>query len=133
MGISDISVFQALKTKMQWHQERQGILSENVANAGAPGYLGQDLKAPKFNDSLNDTGVEPVVQAVTEPGHMRAFSSRGFGDGKKVGSFEVTPDDNSVVLEEQMMKVTANQMDYQAATTLYSRGLGLLKTAIGKN
>ena len=31
-----------------------------------------------------------------------------------------------------MMKVAANQMDYQAATTLYSRSLGLLKTAIGK-
>jgi flagellar basal-body rod protein FlgB len=31
-----------------------------------------------------------------------------------------------------MMKVASNQMDYQAATTLYSRSLGLVKTAIGK-
>jgi flagellar basal-body rod protein FlgB len=31
-----------------------------------------------------------------------------------------------------MMKVAANQMDYQAATTLYSKSLGLLMTAIGK-
>jgi flagellar basal-body rod protein FlgB len=31
-----------------------------------------------------------------------------------------------------MLKVASNQMDYQAATSLYSRGLGLLKTAIGR-
>ena len=30
-----------------------------------------------------------------------------------------------------MMKVAANQMDYQAATQLYTRSLGLIKTAIG--
>ena len=35
-------------------------------------------------------------------------------------------------LEDEMMKVAANQMDYQAATSLYSRSLGLLKTALGK-
>jgi len=31
-----------------------------------------------------------------------------------------------------MMKVASNQMDFQAATALYARGLGLIKTAIGK-
>jgi flagellar basal-body rod protein FlgB len=28
--------------------------------------------------------------------------------------------------------VSANQMEYQAATALYSRSLGLLKTALGR-
>ena len=31
-----------------------------------------------------------------------------------------------------MLKVSANQGDYAAVTALYSRSLGLLKTAIGK-
>jgi flagellar basal-body rod protein FlgB len=31
-----------------------------------------------------------------------------------------------------MMQVASNQMDYQAATALYSRSLGLIKTALGK-
>ena len=31
-----------------------------------------------------------------------------------------------------MIKVAANQMDYQAATAIYSRSLGLIKTAIGR-
>ncbi len=35
-------------------------------------------------------------------------------------------------LEDEMLKVASNQMDYQAATALYTRGLGLIKTALGK-
>ena len=44
----------------------------------------------------------------------------------------MTPTGNGVSLEDEMMKVAANQMDFQAATTLYTRGLGLIRTAIGK-
>jgi flagellar basal-body rod protein FlgB len=51
-------------------------------------------------------------------------------DGK--GGFETRPAGNAVNLEDEMLKVSANQMDYAAATSLYSRSLGLLKTAIGK-
>ncbi len=42
------------------------------------------------------------------------------------------PAGNAVNLEDEMMKVAANQMDHQAAISLYSRSMGLLKTAIGK-
>ena len=48
------------------------------------------------------------------------------------GGFEVRPGGNAVNLEDEMLKVASNQMDYQAATALYSRGLGLIKTALGK-
>ena len=50
------------------------------------------------------------------------------GDGR----YEARPSGNAVSLEDEMMKVASNQMDYQAATTLYSRSLGLVKSAIGK-
>ena len=31
-----------------------------------------------------------------------------------------------------MMRVAENQVDYQAVTSLYQRGIGVLKTAIGR-
>ena len=49
-----------------------------------------------------------------------------------IRDFEIVPTGNAVSLEDEMLKVAANQMDFQAATTLYTRGLGLIKTAIGK-
>lgn len=48
------------------------------------------------------------------------------------GIFETRPAGNAVNLEDQMLKVSANQMDYAAVTSLYSKSLSLLKTAIGK-
>jgi flagellar basal-body rod protein FlgB len=47
-------------------------------------------------------------------------------------AIEARPTGNAVNLEDEMIKVAANQMDYQAATSLYTRSLGLLKTAMGK-
>ncbi len=47
-------------------------------------------------------------------------------------SYEVRPAGNAVNLEDEMLKVASNQMDYQAATALYSRSMGLFKTALGK-
>ena len=46
--------------------------------------------------------------------------------------YEVRPAGNAVNLEEEMMKVAANQMDFQTATALYTRSLNLIKTALGK-
>ena len=48
------------------------------------------------------------------------------------GNYDVRPTGNAVSLEDEMMKVAANQMDYQAATALYTRSLNLIKTALGK-
>ena len=71
--------------------------------------------------------------ARTNAGHIAAG---GAGHAQfevdRRGSFEVRPTGNAVTLEDEMLKVAANQMDYQAATALYSRGLGLIKTALGK-
>jgi len=71
--------------------------------------------------------------AKTESGHI---GSTGLGGGtfqtESKGKYEVRPTGNSVSLEDEMMKVAANQMDYAAATALYSRSLNLLKVALGR-
>ena len=54
-----------------------------------------------------------------------------FDQNRKAG-FETRPAGNAVNLEDEMLKVSANQMDYAAVTSLYSKSLHLLKTAIGK-
>ncbi|MCA1299943.1 flagellar basal body rod protein FlgB [Stappia indica] len=134
MAITDLPVFQVLKSKMQWHQTRQGVLAENVANADTPGYRGQDLKAFSFEDALKarTTGLETSRTVV---GHMHGSMLRETGAVKRDPDhgFEITPDGNTVALEEQMMKVTANQMDYQTVSSLYSKGLGLIRTALSRN
>jgi flagellar basal-body rod protein FlgB len=130
MPISDISILSMLRTRMQWHQERQQVLAENVANADTPNFRPHDLAPLDFTHG-GPRG-PTVALAMTDPGHLAGFGGNPqfASDGK--GPFEIRPAGNAVELEDQMMRVAANQMDYQTAATLYSRGLNLIKTAIGK-
>ncbi|VAW11358.1 Flagellar basal-body rod protein FlgB [hydrothermal vent metagenome] len=129
MSIVDLPVFNLLKEKLNWHQTRQTLLAENVANADTPGFKPLDL-AP-LDPSDKGGGIRGVGMLATNRAHIVASMS-GTGPFKEqtAASWETSPSANAVVLEEQMMKVTENQMDYQMATALYSRGLALLKTAI---
>lgn len=135
MAITDIPIFSMLRTKMNWNQERQKVLAENVANADTPNFRERDLKAPKFDEpgSIGSRPVTQVALAATEPGHIGGMPlSGGTSFATQKSNYEVGPTGNSVNLEDEMMKVSANQMDFQAATALYSRSLNLLKVALGK-
>jgi len=133
MALTDLPLFQALKSKMQWHQTRQGVLAENIANADTPGYQAREVKAYTFEDHIGRQAFG-LSTSTTRNGHIAAsISGQGSVKAEERDTFEITPSGNSVVLEEQMMKITENQMDYQAATTLYTKGLGLIRTALSKS
>jgi len=132
VAISDLPVLSALRTKMQWHQVRQRVLSENVSNSDTPNFKPRDLVEPKFDAAGAEKGsMGQLAMMRTSSAHMAASDSVGksFDVNGKTG-FETRPAGNSVSLEEEMMKVSENQMDYAAVTSLYSKSLGLLKTAI---
>ena len=134
MSISDLPVLSALRTKMQWHQERQRVLSENVSNSDTPNFKARDLVEPNFDSAGAATGtVGSLAMMRTSASHITSAGGGGqtFGQDRKAG-FQTRPAGNAVSLEEEMLKVSANQMDYAAATSLYSKSLHLLKTAIGK-
>jgi len=133
MAIGDLPIFAALKNRMQWHQTRQTLLAENVANAETPGYRGRDLAPFSIESTARHSGAS-VTTAATNKKHFSVGGdpSRAMG-ARTMNSFEVMPEGNGVTLEEEMMKVTTNQMDYQAATTLYTRSMRLMKIALGKN
>ena len=129
MPISDIPIFSMLRTRMQWHQERQRVLAENVANADTPKFRPRDLKPLDFGRELHSAG--QVTLASTDPAHI-AVSSGGAFATERPGKYDMRPAGNAVNLEDEMMKVASNQMDYQAAISLYSRSMGLFRTAMGK-
>ncbi|PLX36632.1 MAG: flagellar basal body rod protein FlgB [Hyphomicrobiales bacterium] len=132
MAFGNIPVLNMLKMKMNWHQERQKVLAENVANANTPRFRPKDLEKM---DTGAMGGSAPGGAAggltVTHANHLSASGSPAKFSTKKTAGWEITPSGNAVVLEEQMMKVTENQMDYEAATTLYARSLSILRTALG--
>jgi flagellar basal-body rod protein FlgB len=131
MPISDLPIFSMLRTRMQWHQERQSILAENVANADTPKFQPRDLKPLDFGvDAQGGTGGAATLKlAATDPGHIGGFAGETTFQTRRHKD-DTRPAGNSMNLEEGMMKVAQNQMDYQAAVSLYSRSMGLIRTAI---
>ena len=129
MPISEFPIFSMLRTKMQWHQERQRVLAENVANSDTPNYVSRELVPPKFDGAPG--ALAPVALVQTSASHIGAnpAGTPQFPSDRK-GRHEIRPSGNAVNLEEEMIKVAANQMDYQAATTLYTKGLALIKIAL---
>jgi len=135
MGMTDLPMLSALRTKMQWHQERQRVLAENISNSDTPNFKPRDLVEPKFdNGGMGPSagGMGSLSMVRTSANHIQAAGASDSFTSSNRDAYQTRPAGNSVSLEDQMMKVSANQMDYAAVTSLYSRSLGLLKTAIGK-
>jgi len=128
MPITDIPILSMLRQRMEWHQERQRVLAENVANADTPNYRPRDLAPPNFEQQLMSPA---IALARTDPDHIG-------GDGGDSGfasagnpHYEVRPSGNAVNHEDEMMKVASNQMDFDAVADLYTRSLALIKLAAG--
>jgi flagellar basal-body rod protein FlgB len=130
VAITDLPLFSMLRTRMQWHQERQRVLAENVANADTPNFRPRDLAPLQFDRMQTARAGLPLDR--TEATHLAANGGSDRFQSSRFGGNDASPSGNAVNLEDEMIKVAANQMDFQAATTLYTRSLGLIKTAIGK-
>ena len=133
MSINDLPVLSVLRTKMQWHQERQRVLAENISNSDTPNFKPRDLVEPKFDAPGAAAAPTGALAMMRTSGSHLGSSNPGpsFAENRKAG-FATRPAGNAVNLEDEMLKVSANQMDYAAVTSLYSKSLHLLKTAIGR-
>lgn len=116
-----------LKSRLRWLEARQKLVSSNVANASTPGYKSRDLRP--FSAEMLNNGTSLVV---TNVAHIASGSTFSDQSALKVGSFETMPDKNNISLEDQMTRLADIQIDYQTAASLYTKSLGLIKTAIGR-
>ncbi|AWI89394.1 flagellar basal body rod protein FlgB [Methylobacterium sp. DM1] len=137
MSLTDLPLLGMLRTRMHWHQARQGLLAENVANADMAGFRPRDLAEPSAGSAALAAPLGASVGgdglARTDSGHIGLSASAGpNADPRRFKGFEVRPSGNGVNLEEEMMKAGDNQADYQLVATLYQKSLDALKIAVGK-
>jgi flagellar basal-body rod protein FlgB len=136
MDLSQIPLFAMLRGRLGYLSDRQQVIAQNVANSDTPGFTPKDLTPFSFTAKLDKAGgTDGATPAVTQPGHMAlpgaehgAASETPF---KAVSSrdSEMRLDGNSVVLEEEMMKLSDARMNYDAAISFYQKSLSLLRTA----
>lgn len=130
MSFGDLPLINSLQRKMSWLNDRQMVLSRNIANASTPGYVPSDLKAKDFASAVAGALREGV--RTTHTLHLQgkppaAVSSHVIAAPES----QASPDGNAVVIEEQMMKVSETQMAYAEASGIYRKTLALWRAALG--
>lgn len=135
MDLGDIPLFSMLRGRLGYLSQRQKLIAENVANADTPGFAPKDLKAFSFQQQLQSAGAVGAMK-MSQPGHMQPKSVGSSGargapafKGVKSPDSETTLDGNSVVLEEEMMKMSDARMNYDAAIGFYQKSLNMLRLA----
>lgn len=128
MALTDLTILSSLKTKLHWHQARQKVLAENVANANTVNFKPRELVDPP---AAGGTSAFGVVMAQTSPMHIAAGGGGAGADTTGAARFETRPSGSSVNLEDEMLKSSANQSDYQLAASLYQKSLSMLRSAAG--
>lgn len=135
--MQDPALFQAIGSKMKFLQQRQTLISGNIANANTPNYKPLDLTPVDFgrvlDKVLDNSGRSQVRLAATRSGHVGANELNRTRSDEQDETYEVTPSGNAVILEEQSVKAGQTQGDYALMTAIYRKNAGMLMTALGRN
>lgn len=139
MTTQSLSLVQAMIQKMDWLEERQKVLAENIANADTPNYRPRDLQSLSFKglleSSTSSLSFSSPGLAATDPKHMGTSSgASGAAAAPKSKEerhpYEVAPAGNAVVLEEQLLKMNQNFTDHQVVSALYQKNIQMMKAAL---
>lgn len=132
MNFADVPLMSVLRERMSWLNVRQAVLAQNVANADVAGYQAHDLKPLDFEQVLQNS-VQPnsVSLATTDSRHIAPEDQPSFADALTADT-EATGGGSTVSPEQEMMKVSETQAQYQAAINLYAKSVQMMRTAIDR-
>jgi len=131
MSVTDLSLLNQIKGRMGWLDDRQRIIAQNVANSDTPGYGARDLKVPTdFAAAMkNDRNVRVMT---THAAHIAPAGQPVRFDVSRTPDSETTLDGNSVVVEEQMLKMSESRAAYDAAIGFYQKSMSMIRLAARK-
>jgi flagellar basal-body rod protein FlgB len=131
--INDIPFFGMLKEKMRWLSQSQRVVNQNIANSDTPNYKAQELQPLDFKSTLrNQTGHLALER--TSSRHVQ--SSKSANDYRVVqenNPYETSANGNSVVLEEQTIKMNSIGHSHDLAVKVTRKYLELYRVALGKS
>jgi len=108
MPTQPVNILDLAERRLNWLDQRQSVLAQNIANANTPGYQARDLKpfAAVLNDALQPTADRAVEQR--------------------------SPDGNAVSIDEQAVKIADTDTSHQLALDLYKKYVGMFRLALGR-
>jgi flagellar basal-body rod protein FlgB len=118
-----------LEQSLNLRGARQGILSNNIANAETPDYSAKDLPFQKImRQKMGESSASTVPVQKTHPLH---FPDPGSAPGKESGlPWSVETDSSGVTIDQEMTKLAENNLQYQSAVQALTKKLETIKYVI---
>ncbi len=118
-------LFALAEQRLEWIDQRQRVVAQNIANADTPHYQPRDLTP--FDQLVRNQAIAP---AVTHPSHMQG----------RVELAALTQDvpaerslaGNGVTVEGQLTKVAQDETNAALVGNLWKSYMGLYMTALGR-
>ena len=118
--LNDLKLLDTMSAMTRHAAQRHAVIAENIANADTPGYAAKDITPFQdiYEKALRDGSDMPsgAVKVVSAPNSMA-----------------VSPNGNSVSLEQQMMLSTEVKATHDMALAVYKKSLDMMRMAVGKN
>ncbi len=130
MRLDNIPLFDAIRGRLGWLEERQRVIAQNVANSDTPGFAARDLRAPDDFAHAMMRQTQGVGMMRTSAAHIAVQPQRAINYASMASpDSETTLDGNSVVVEEQMLRMAESRMAHDAAIGFYQKSMNMLRTA----
>jgi flagellar basal-body rod protein FlgB len=130
MRLDNIPLFDAIRGRLGWLEERQRVIAQNVANSDTPGFSARDLRAPDDFAHAMMRQTQGVGMMRTSAAHIAVQPQRAVNYASMASpDSETTLDGNSVVVEEQMLRMAESRMAHDAAIGFYQKSMNMLRTA----
>jgi flagellar basal-body rod protein FlgB len=125
------NIFAVLGKRMDWLSQRQRVLADNIANSDTPDFVPQDLNEGEFKRVLRSE-LSPVDPKATHAAHLQGTVLHGgpARSERQNDTYETSPSGNAVILEEQLIKVSKTQSDYQTIVNLYRKHMDMFRLAV---
>lgn len=126
MDLTNLPLLAGLAQRLDFLGARTSVIAENIANADTPGYAARDLEKPNFGEMTKAAALQ-----VSDPKHIAASPGAGATSFRAVSApdGDASLTGNQVSLETQAMKLSETRQDYALASSLYRKGLSMLRLA----
>jgi flagellar basal-body rod protein FlgB len=106
---------------LTWRSRRQEVIAGNLANLDTPGFTGREYP---FQEVLRAhlQGADTVRLAASHPTHLRERAGAGPGWTRDTGQ--------PVDLDQEMVRLSDNHLNFQAAVQLLNRKLEGWRTVL---
>jgi flagellar basal-body rod protein FlgB len=128
---SDAAIVESLRRHMSMAAARQVVAASNLANVNTPGYK---AKEADFTQTLDRQLAQGVTLATTQPGHLAGTPSASSAERaiptKDIEGATERKDGNSVLIDRELLTMTAAAGSFSRAQTTLAAKFKLLRYAI---